>query len=88
MRPPSASAQIFLSLLIAAFIVPDSRGQQPLWTQMQDQAQRQQQAQQRQDAEKSAEKQKKSRPKKEDKKKKSKKQTAPAPDSVQNDDQK
>ena len=59
MRSPSASAQVFLSLLMAAFVAPALHGQQALWIQMQDQAQRQEQAQQRQDAEKSATSQKK-----------------------------
>ncbi len=59
MRSPSASAQLFLSLVMAVFVAPTLHGQQALWTQMQDQAQRQQQAQQRQDAEKPATRQKK-----------------------------
>jgi len=91
MRLRSASGQVFLSLMMAALVVPRSSGQQPLWTQMQEQAQRQEQAQQRQDAEKSAAEQKKSHPrkakKKEKKKEKDKKQSALAPDSPSSGDQ-
>jgi hypothetical protein len=60
------SRVIVLALITAALFIPPFNGQQPLWTQMQQQAQRQQQAQQRQDAEKSANKQRKVKhPKKE-----------------------
>ena len=84
--PTRAIVLVFVTLISAALLVPILDGQQPLWTQMQNQAQRQQQAQQKQDAQKSVNKeQKKSHTKKE--KKKNKKQTSPAPDSTQSNDQ-